>query len=365
MKIGIVGFAQSGKTTLFNALTGMNIDTSSYSGQDSANIGMARVPDERIEKLTEIFQPKKKTLAAVEYVDIAGIASSEPGDRTSGIPSEQLGRIRNNDMIVAVLRGFENDTVPHPAGSVDALRDMSNLWSEFLLSDHAICEGRIERLAAAKKKPNFTDENEKELAILHRCKALLDEEKPLRHLELADEEARLIRGFQFLTQKPLLIAVNIDERHIGNDEAILAKWAEWSALPAIEVIIISAKAEAEIQQLDEEEATMFRQELGLTEPVPGRIAAACYRLLGYHSFFTVGEDEVRAWSIPVGTNARAAAGEIHKDIERGFIRAEVVTYDKFVANGTLNDCKKDGSLRLEGKEYIVKDGEIVHYRFSV
>ncbi len=364
MKIGIVGLGQSGKTTLFNALTGLDLETGTFSGQDAVNLGTAKVPDERIEKLTEIFNPKKKTLAAVEYVDIAGIASSEPG-QSSGIPGDQLGRMRNNDMLVVVLRGFENDTVPHPAGTIDPLRDMSTLWGEFMLSDHTICEGRIERLEGMKGKPRFTDDNAKELEALQRCKEFLDEEKPLREIELNETETKLLRGYQFLSQKPMLLVINIDEREIGTEDKILERFKDWAALPKTQILTISAKAEAEIQQLDEEEAAMFREELGLTEPVPGRIATACYSLLGYISFFTVGEDEVRAWSIPEGTDARKAAGEIHADIERGFIRAEVVTYDKFIENGTLNDCKKDGSLRLEGKDYVVLDGEIVHYRFSV
>lgn len=364
MKIGIVGFGQSGKTTLFNALTGQDIETGTFSGQDAVNVGMARVPDERIETLTGIFNPKKKTLAAVEYVDIAGISSSEPGQGSS-IPGDQLGRMRNNDMLVVVVRAFENDAVPHAAGSVDPLRDMSSLLAEFHLSDHTICEGRIERLEATKKRPKFTEENEKELTVLKRCMEYLEAEKPLKLLELSDDEARMLRGFQFLTQKPMLIVINIDERDVGKEDEILAKWTTWAEQPETKVLTIPAKAEAEIQQLDEEEAAMFREELGLIDPVPGVIAAACYDLLGYISFFTVGEDEVRAWSIPAGTDARTAAGEIHKDIERGFIRAEVVTYDKFIENGSMNDCKKDGSFRLEGKDYIVLDGEIVHYRFSV
>ena len=364
MKIGLVGLSQSGKTTLFNALTGMTVETGGYSGSDAVHVGTAKVPDSRVEKLTEIFQPKKKTPAAVEYVDIAGIASSEPG-QSSGIPSEQLGRIRNNDMLVVVLRAFENDTVAHPSGSVDARRDMIDLWSEFLLSDHTICANRIERLEGTRGKSKFTDENQRELEALVRCREALDAERPLSSEEWSADDAKLLRGFQFLTRKPLLIVLNIDERDLGKESEMLDAWKEWSDRDGVEILTIAAKAEAELQQLDPEEATMFREELGLTEPVPGRIAEACYRLLGLVSFFTVGEDEVRAWSIPRGTDARKAAGEIHKDIERGFIRAEVVTYEKFLENGTLANCKKDGSLRLEGKDYVVEDGEIVHYRFSV
>jgi len=363
MKISVVGLSQAGKTTLFNALTGQDAATGGFSGQDTVNVGSCLVPDQRVERLDQIFRPKKKTLARVEVVDVAGIASAEgPG---GGIPSDLLGKIRNNDMLLAVVRDFKSDTVAHPLSSVDPARDLEALWTEFLVSDLSIAEGRIERLEATRGKPRFTEENEKELEVLLRARECLGEERPLKELELAEEEEKRIRGFQFLTRKPLLVVVNIDEREIGNEDRILAPLRSFGELPRTEVLTIAARAEAELRQLDAEEAAVFREELGLTEPAVDRIAEACYRLLGYISFFTVGDDEVRAWSIPEGTSARAAAGEIHQDIERGFIRAEVVAYDRFLAAGSLAACKKDGSLRLEGKDYVVRDGEIVHYRFSV
>jgi len=363
MRIGIVGLAQSGKTTLFNALTGLDVDTAAYAGQDAVRIGVCKVPDARLDRLEAMFRPKKKTYATVEYVDLAGIAAAEEG--RGGISDDLIAKIRPNDMILAVVRAFENDAVPHPAGSVDPARDMEALWTDLLLSDLSIVENRIARLEADRGKPRYTEEHEKELELVRRCKRCLDEERPLREMELTEAEAKRIRGFQLLSRKPLLVAVNVDERDLGGIDEILRPFGKWRAHPRTEVIAVAARSEADLRGLEAEEAAAFREELGLAEPVVERIARASYDLLGYISFFTVGDKEVRAWTIPAGTPARQAAGAIHDDLERGFIRAEVVPYEHLVERGGLAECRKDGSLRLEGKDYLVKDGEIFHVRFSV
>ncbi|MBN1465930.1 redox-regulated ATPase YchF [candidate division KSB1 bacterium] len=360
MKIGIVGLSQSGKTTLFNALTGAQVDTAAYSGKAEAHRAIVNVPDQRVEVLNEIFAPKKKIPATIEYIDLAGLGAAE---KKSGFSDQFLGHIRLVDAILAIVRSFSNDAVPHPANSIDPSRDLREIEAEFVLSDLSIVENRMERLTRQMKSKK-TDADAREFALLERCKALLEDEKPLRRLQMSTEEEMIVRGYQFLTQKPLIVVVNIDESNIRNEAQVLAPFQQVMD-PHAAALSISAQIEMEIRQLSDDEAQLFQAELGIAESAMARLIRTSYDLLGLVSFFTVGSDEVRAWTITQDTKAPQAAGAIHTDFERGFIRAEVVHYDDFIARKSLAQCKTDGVTRLEGKEYIVKDGDIITFRFAV
>ena len=363
MKIGIVGLPLSGKTTLFNALTGSQVDTPSFMGAKAeAHPAIVHVPDERLDKLAEIFQPKKKTPASIEYIDLAGLSTSE--QKKQGFSDQFLGQIRTVDAILVTVRAFKDENVPHPLNSVDPSRDLNLVEAEFLLSDLAIIENRMARLEK-QLRVKKNDQDVRELAVLEKCKQNLEDEIPLRSLEFEPAEEWLIRGYQFLTLKPLIVVVNIDEDDIAKEDEVLAPFAEISSRPRTSVLAISAKIEMEIQQLSEEEAELFRSELGITQSAMGRLIRASYELLGLLSFFTVGSDEVRAWTIHRNTHAPQAGGAVHTDMEKGFIRAEVVHYDDFITRGSLAQCRSDGVLRLEGKDYIVKDGDIINFRFAV
>ena len=362
MKIGIVGLAQSGKTTLFNAITGAEIDTSAFTGKTEAHRAIVNVPDERIELLNDIFEPKKKTPAIIEYIDLAGVSTSE--QKKSGFSDQFLGQIRLVDAILVVVRSFRNDAIPHPDNSIDPLRDLRNVEAEFVISDLSIIENRMDRLQR-QMRAKKNDADVREHALLERCKDFLEEEKPLRHLEMDSDEEMLARGFQFLTQKSIIIVVNSDEGDIQKEAEVLKPFQDYLDDPNATALSISAQIEMEIQQLSAEEADIFQDELGITESAMGRLIRVSYDLLGLISFFTVGSDEVRAWTIKENTKAPQSAGAIHTDFERGFIRAEIVHYDDFIPRKSLPQCKTDGVMRLEGKEYVVKDGDIINFRFAV
>lgn len=362
MKIGIVGLAQSGKTTLFNALTGAEIDTTAFTGKTEAHRAIVNVPDERVEQLNDIFEPKKKTLATIEYVDLAGLSTSE--QKKSGFSDQFLGELRLVDAILVVVRAFANEAIPHPANSIDPLRDLKNIEAEFVISDLSIVENRMERLQRQMKSKK-ADADMREYALLEKCKNFLEEEKPLRSLDMSEAEKMMVRGYQFLTQKPIIVIVNIDESDIQNEIHVIEPFQHYREDPHAMVLSISAQIEMEIQQLSDDEAQVFQEELGITESAMGRLIRTSYDLLGLISFFTVGSDEVRAWTIKENTKAPQAAGAIHTDFERGFIRAEVVHYDEFIKRKSLPQCKTDGIMRLEGKEYVVKDGDIINFRFAV
>ncbi|MBN1479112.1 redox-regulated ATPase YchF [candidate division KSB1 bacterium] len=362
MKIGIVGLAQSGKTTLFNALTGSQVDTTAFSGKVEAHRAIVHVPDDRLELLNDIFQPKKKVPAIVEYIDLGGLSTSE--QKKSGFSDQFLGAIRLVDAILVVVRTFKNETIPHPANSLDSLRDFKNIEAEFVIADLSIVENRMDRLQRQMKSKKL-DADVRELVFLEKCQTFLEDEKPLRLLDMSDEEELIVRGYQFLTQKPLIVVVNIDEDDIQNELEVLKPFQKVISGQNATMLCIAAQIEMEIQQLSENEANMFLQELGISESAMGRLIRASYDLLGLLSFFTVGSDEVRAWTIKRGIKAPQAAGAIHTDFERGFIRAEVVHYEDFISRKSLPRCKTDGVLRLEGKDYIVKDGDIINFRFAV
>ncbi|NLM69355.1 MAG: redox-regulated ATPase YchF [Firmicutes bacterium] len=353
MKIGIVGLPQSGKTTLFQLLTNVELKANLQ-----ANTGIAKVLDPRITELSKIFQPKKTTYATIEVVDVAGLVV--------GVNKKEntlLNAIKDVDAVVQVLRAFRSDLVPTADGKIEPMRDLNQIQSELVLSDWSLLETRLERL----EKERFKNKNyEKEKAVLTKCQEALEQDLPLWTLDFTDDEAKMIRGYNFLTLKPLLLVVNVDEEQMQRNtypqQDELEAWAEERGIP---IIIVSAQVEVEISQLEAEDRALFMADLGINESGIERLSRAAYAHLGLISYFTTGTDEVRAWTITQGTNAKQAAGKIHSDIERGFIRAEVVSYDDFIELGSIQKVKEKGLFRLEGKEYIVQDGDIISFRFNV
>jgi GTP-binding protein YchF len=357
MKIGLIGLPKSGKTTLFNLLTGASVATSRYdTGRAELHTGVARVPDARVDRLSELFKPKKTTYATFEVVDLAGIAKGE----RSGLDTKEF---RNADALLHVVRAFADPALGEP----DPRRDIEDLETELILADLEVVERRLERLEASIKKRR-TDAEVKEQEILQRLRGELESEHALRAVDISPDDTRMIRGFTFLSQKPILHCVNLDEKSVADGERVVERFRleACAARPHTRVGWVSAVIEAEVAQLAGEEQAAFLADLGLREPALRRLLQDCYALLGLVAFFTVGEDEVRAWPIPAGTRAQDAAGAVHSDIARGFIRAEVNTYDELIAaGGSFADLRARGQLRLEGKDYIVRDGEICHFRFNV
>ena len=360
LRAGLIGFPSSGKTALFQLLTSAR-EAPRSGGKQDANVGVSRVPDDRLDKLTEIFNPRKHVPATVEFADIAGVG----GAKTGAAALLDVAAFRNADALLHVVRMFRDPSVPHPSGSVDPARDVRTMEDELILADLGVVERRLERLERDLKKGN-TPELKKEQEILVRCRAALEEGKPLRTLDLVGEDAKRLRGFQFLSAKPLLLVLNLDEEDLPKvDQAVqLAGIASFITGANTRAVPICAKIELEIAQLDPADAQAFMADLGLKESGLDRVIRASYDLLGYISFFTVGEDENRAWSIPRNTPAQLAAGEIHSDIQRGFIRAEVVRYEHLLARRTLAACREHGELRLEGKEYVVQAGDVINFRHA-
>jgi hypothetical protein len=357
MKIGLIGLPKSGKTTLFNLLTGSNVATARYdTGRAELHTGVARVADARVDRLSALFKPKKTTFATFEVVDLAGI---EKGER-SGLETKEF---RNADALLHVVRAFPDEV----SGAPDPKRDIVDLETELILADLDVVERRLERLEASIKKQR-KDAEVKEQEILRRLKGALEAEMPLRAVELSPDDAKAIRGFTFLSEKPIFHCLNVEEKAIGDGPRVVEKYGLQgvAAQRRTRVGWVSAVIEMEVAQLSGEEQQAFLADLGLKDPAIHRVLNDCYALLGLISFFTVGEDEVRAWPIPEGTRAQDAAGTVHSDIARGFIRAEVNSYDELVAvDGAFAELRSRGQLRLEGKDYIVRDGEVCHFRFNV
>jgi GTP-binding protein YchF len=360
MKIAIIGLPNSGKTTVFNALTRGTAETTAYaSGQLEPNLATVKVPDERLAVLARMFNPKKVTPADVQYVDVGGLSGS--GRQGPGLPPALLNYLGGADALLHVVRAFEDDDVPHPSGSVDLARDVADVDLELIFSDLAIVERRLARLNAEIGKMSARDREVRiaERDALERVHAALAAETPVRDLELREEEEKLLRGFQFLSAKPLLLVLNIGEGQINRPPAFIYPHRR------AQVVTFCAKIEAELAQLDDADAQAFMQDLGISAPARDRVIAASYQLLGLVSFLTAGPDEVRAWTIRRGTPAVEAAGAIHSDIQRGFIRAEIVAYDDLVRAGGMAEARKQGTLRMEGKTYIVQDGDVCHFLFNV
>ncbi len=361
LRTALIGYPATGKTTLFRLMTEAHDAPRAAHGKLEATLGIARVPDPRLDVLTSMFNPRKRVPATVEFADIPGRPSGAGADALLDVAA-----YRNADALVHVVRAFTDPAVAHAAGSVDPRRDGRAMEDELILADLAVVEKRLERLAKDLKKTR-TAELEKEQEVLLRCRPHLENGAPLRVLDLPGDDRRRLRGFQFLSAKPLLLVLNVDEGDLaGGLDPLLARHgiADLAAGPHTRAMALCAKIELEIAQLEPADAAAFLADLGLTASGLDRVIRASYELLGYISFFTVGDDECRAWSIPRGTAAQAAAGEIHTDLSRGFIRAEVVAYDRLISRGSMAGCRDHGEVRLEGKEYTVLDGDIINVRFA-
>jgi GTP-binding protein YchF len=360
MKTGIIGLPQVGKTSLFKILTKAKLDEHGYSNPREAHIGVARVPDERLEKLSDLYSPKKTTFASVEYVDVAAIGQDALKETAF------LTSLRQVDALIHVLRAFEEESIPH-VGAIDPLRDIKNVEFDLMVSDLGQVEKRLERLEKDLKKMRSSD-LERENALLLRAKEALEKEQPLRELEMTPEEKKLIKGFMFLSQKPILYALNIGESMtLGADLDAAAsryKLEEVSHRPNSGATAICGKVEAELAEMEDEEAADFLASYGLHESGLVRLIRKSYELLGLISFFTAGEDECRAWTVPLGSKAPQAAGAIHTDLEHHFIRAETIRWDNLLEAGSEAAARARGTLRLEGKEYIVQDGDVLNIRHS-
>ena len=360
MKTGIIGLPQVGKTSLFKILTKAKLEDRGYSNPREAHIGVARVPDDRLDKLSALYSPKKTTHATVEYVDVAAIGQEALKETAF------LTNLRNVDALIHVLRAFDDDSIPH-VGPNDPLRDIKNVEFDLMISDLTQVEKRLERLEKDLKKGR-TGELEREQALLLRSKEALEKEQPIRELEMTPEEKKLIKGFMFLSQKPVLYVVNIGESMtLGDDlNAAVERYnlTEVARRPNAGATAICGKVEAELAEMDEAEAADFLSSYGLHESGLVRLIRKSYELLGLISFFTAGEDECRAWTIPAGSKAPQGAGAIHSDLEHHFIRAETIRWDNLLAAGSEANARAMGTLRLEGKEYVVQDGDVMHIRHS-
>ncbi len=359
MQIGIVGLPYSGKTTFFQTLTETHLDTNALQKRD-ANIAVVKVIDDRLDKLTAIFNPKKKINATIEIVDMVGL---QKGDHSSqSFTANFLSKVKTNDAIIHVVRGFSDDSISHVDGSIDILRDIKTLEEEFFLADMSFIENRLEKLEKEALKPKNKELALKEKEVMLKWNKSLQNEIPLRDIEMTEDELKYVKNYQPLSAKPLLLAINLDEKDINNSDAIVKSISEKITGKNIRIEPFYVKIEMELVALNDEEKQMFMEEYGIKESALARLIRSAYSLLGLQSFFTVGEDECRAWTINKGDNAQAAAGTIHTDFFNKFIRAEVVSYNDFIKYETFAKCKENAVFRLEGKEYIVNDGDILHVR---
>ena len=356
MRLGIIGLPQAGKTTIFNALTGGDRPTTVSGGRFEVHTAVVDVPDQRLDQLVAMFQPKKITFAKVTYADIAGL---EGESRSGGFAGPLLNQLSQMDGFVQVVRCFLDENVPHPNGSVAPSRDLEALQAELLLNDLILVERRLERLQEEKRRGGGRERTqiERELELFAELQQILEQETPLRAIEFNSEARKIISGYGFLTRKPLLVVLNLGE---GQELPQIELDA-----PGVAVVGLQGRLEMEIAQLSPEEARMFQDEYHIEEPGLNRVIRLSYDLLGLQSFFTVGPDEVRAWTVRRRVSAWEGAGSIHSDLQKGFIRAEVIPWDELVALGGLNEARQRGRLRLEGKEYLIQDGEIMHVRFNI
>jgi GTP-binding protein YchF len=365
LRAALIGFASSGKSTLFQLMTSAHSAGRTAHGKGETSVGISKVPDQRLDVLTTMYNPRKRVPATVEFTDLV-VASATGGAKAL----VDVAAYKNADALVHVVRAFSDPAVPPASGSVDPGRDARAMEDELILADLGVAERRLERLEKDLKKSRSTD-LERERDVLITCRHSLEGGRPLRALDLAGDDLKRLRGFQFLSAKPLLIVINLDESQMSGDvathpdtAAAAAGLTTFLSRVSTGTVAVCAKIELEIAQLDAADAAAFLADLGLPSSGLDRVIRASYELLGYISFFTVGEDECRAWSIPRGVSAQLAAGEIHSDIARGFIRAEVVSYDALTKRGSMAACRDHGEVRLEGKDYVVQDGDIINFRFA-
>jgi GTP-binding protein YchF len=360
---GIIGLSGSGRTTVFNALTRGKAQTGGFGG-GTANIGIARVPDERLKVLTGMFHPKKTVSAEIKYLDLGSSVKALASEKGGGALLAQLATV---DAMLSVIRAFNDPVLPHPAGSIDVARDIGEMNLELAFSDLAIIERRFDRIGSSLKgaKADERPKLEHERELLFRIRGELEKDIPIREQGLTEEEERVLSGYQFLSAKPIITLVNIGEEDLPRAKEMEADLNARFGQPNHRVVVMCGKLEAELSSLDEASVKEFLGEYGLSQTGLERVIHASYELLGLISFLTVGEDEVRAWPIQRGTVAQKAASKVHSDIERGFIRAEVVSYKDMIESGSLAEARKRGILRLEGKAYVVQDGDIINYLFNV
>ncbi len=360
MKIAITGLSNSGKTTLFNALTGQGLETTVYpTAGGEPSLGMVKVPDHRVERLSEIYKPRKTTYSTVQYIDYIGLTKGDPRQNR-----KVLDFLKDSDAVLHVVRAFEDDAVMHPLGGVEPVRDALALRVELLLGDLELVERRLQSMQQQAKKGKKP--NEAERPVLLRCRDALEAETMLRDVGFSGDEAAAMRHLQFMTLKPEIIAVNIAEGDLNTPKAEELRGRVSGACGGDSpVVAVSGKVEMEIAELEPGERAAFLDELGIDEPALDKLIRISYGHVGLISFLTVGDDEVRAWAIKKGTDALGAAGKVHSDIQRGFIKAEVVAYDDFIAAGSMASARERGLLRLEGKTYEVRDGDIINFKFNV
>ena len=366
-KLVIIGLPAAGKTTVFNALTRAEAQTGGFGAADEPNLATVKVPDPRLDRLTEMFKPQRKVPADVQYLDVAGVAK---GIAEKGMSGQLLGHLSQADALLLVVRAFDDPNVPHPEETVDPERDIETLLLELTFSDLSIVDKRLQRLAAQIPKLRGAEREayEREQVVMTKLKEALEADRPVREVlpELDPDEVKMLRGFGFLTAKPLFILLNVGENQLGEEAAkLVERVRERFGRPGVAVDALAGKLEMEISQLDDEDAAAFLADVGIDESSRDRVIRQSFALLGLIPFFTVGEDECRAWTIRRGTTALEAAGEIHSDIQRGFIRAEVVSYDDLIAARSMAEAKRLGTYRREGKSYIVQDGDIIHFLFNV
>ena len=360
MQIGIVGLPFSGKSTLFQTITRTHLDQFQLA-KSEAHRAVIKVPDERLDNLIKIFNPQKSTYAAIEFVDVVGLQKGDSG--SAQFTGNFLSTVKTNDALIQVVHLFESETAPHPSGSINMMRDINTFETEFILSDLGIIEKRIESLK--KQILKIHDDNlKRELILLEKCAVILQEEKPLREVEFSKDEHHILRNYQLLTIKPMLIALNMDENHTGEVGQILNSLIKVKAGKNTKALHFFGEIELELSDLDEADTKNFMKEYGIKESALDSIIREAYNLLGLQSFFTVGEDECRAWTIHKGMNAQESAGVIHSDFFNKFIRAEVTHYNDFITYNSFTTAKEHGVFRLEGKEYIVQDGDIISVRHS-
>ncbi|MFH0990110.1 MAG: redox-regulated ATPase YchF [bacterium] len=361
MQIGIVGLPFSGKSTLFQTITKTHLDPTALT-KAVTHQAIVKVPDARLDKLSSIFSPKKTTNTIIEFVDVVGLKKGESG--STQFSTNFLGNVKTNDALVQVVRLFANDAVPHPDGSIDAVRDITAFETEFILSDLSMIENRIDRIQKQMmKKPE--EHLKRELPLLEKCHKILQTEKPLREAEFLKDQMVILKNYQLLTLKPMLIALNFDESQRGECEQIMKQVTEAKPGKNSRALSFFGKIEMEVSELSDEEAGVFMEEYGIRESALAALIRESYSLLGLECFFTVGEDECRSWTIKKGMTAQEAAGVIHSDFFGNFIRSEVVSYEDFIAsNGSFAKVKETGHWRLEGKEYVVNDGDIISIRHS-